>query len=243
MTLEKPPVWLFDLDNTLHDAALEVFPQISRNMNNWIASNLSQGSTRLSDAQADALRQVFWRRYGATLLGISQMPCDKATQFLKAAHCFDDLPSLIHAEKGLRRIFRKLPGKKILLTNSSVTYARQVLKILGLVPFFDNIISIEAMCLAGRYTPKPSRRFFWHLPAKLKVSPSRCILVEDDIRSLKAAKITGMKTVLVTQYLNRSFQSHHAYAHPGRKIASGRQSYVDTRIGSVRWLVRVNVVK
>ncbi len=241
MTLEKDPVWLFDLDNTLHDAALEVFPQISRNMNGWIASNLSQGSAGLSDAQADALRQAFWRRYGATLLGISQVPCDRATQFLKAAHRFDDLPSIIHAEKGLKRIFQRLPGRKILLTNSSGTYAMEVLKILGIAPFFERIISIETMCLGGRYTPKPSRRFFRHLPARLKASPLRCILVEDDVRSLKAAKITGMRTVLVTRYLNRSFQSTHAYAHPGRKSASGRPSYIDGRISSVCRLVRFNV--
>ena len=238
MISRKTRLWLFDLDNTLHDASAEIFPQISRNMNGWIAAHCGQADTVLSDAEADALRQSFWRRYGATLLGVSRKPDRRAEQFLAAAHQFRNLSAMVHAEKGLRRFFRHLPGRKILLTNSSGHYARQVLSILGLAPFFERIVSIEGMCLAGRYTPKPSRRFFQHLPVLLKTTPSRCILVEDDMRSLKTAKITGMKTVLITQYLNRSHQSIHAYARPRRKTSAGRPSYIDARVGSVLRLAR-----
>lgn len=238
MISQKKRLWLFDLDNTLHNASAEVFPQISRNMNGWIATHCGQDDAVLSDAEADLLRQSFWQRYGATLLGISRKPGRRARQFLEAAHQFRNLPAMIHAEKGLRRFFRHLPGRKILLTNSSGEYARQVLSILGLSPFFERIISIETMCVMGRYAPKPSRRFFHHLPVLLKATPSQCILIEDDIRSLKTAKIAGMKTVLVTQYLNRSHQSTHAYARPRRKTVAGCPSYVDIRVGSVLRLAR-----
>lgn len=234
----KKRLWLFDLDNTLHDASAEIFPQISRNMNGWIAAHYGQAGKVLSEAEADALRQSFWRRYGATLLGVSQKPDRRAGQFLEATHQFRDLPAMVHAEKGLRRFIQRLPGRKVLLTNSAGDYARQVLSILGLAPFFERIISIETMCIAGRYTPKPSRRFFQHLPVLLKTTPSQCILIEDDMRSLKTAKITGMKTVLVTQYLNRSHQSIHAYARPRRKAAAGRPSSIDARVGSVLRLAR-----
>ncbi len=238
MTPKRNLLWLFDLDNTLHDASAEIFPQISRNMNGWIAAHCSKDDTVLPDGEADALRQSFWRRYGATLLGISKVPNHRAGQFLKAAHQFKNLSAMIHAEKGLRRFFRHLPGRKILLTNSSGNYARQVLAILGLTPFFERIISIETMCLAGRYTPKPSKRFFRHLPVLLKTTPSQCMLVEDDMRSLKTAKIAGLGTVLVTQYLDRSHQSIHAYAHPRRKIAAGRPAYVNLKVRSVLRLGR-----
>ena len=234
----KKRLWLFDLDNTLHDASAEIFPQISRNMNGWIAAHCGQEGKALSEAEADTLRQSFWRRYGATLLGVSQKPDRRTRQFLEAAHQFRDLPAMIHAEKGLRRFFQRLPGRKVLLTNSAGDYAQQVLSVLGLAPFFERIVSIETMRLSGRYTPKPSRRFFQHLPVLLKTRPSQCILIEDDMRSLKTAKITGMKTVLVTQYLNRSHQSIHAYARPRRKTTLGRPSYIDVKVGSVLRLVR-----
>ncbi len=243
MISKKNLLWLFDLDNTLHDASAEVFPQISRNMNGWIASHCGENGGELSIQEADLLRRQFWQQYGATLLGVSRKPGQRAGKFLRAAHQFRNLSTMIHAEKGLRQLFRHLPGRKILLTNSSGSYARQVLAILGLEPFFERVISIETMCLAGRYIPKPSRRFFRHLPSMLKTIPSKCILVEDDIRSLKTAKIMGMKTVLVTQYLNHSHQSTHAYARPRRQAVAGRPSYVDIRVGSVLQLARCLIRK
>ena len=207
MTHQKAQLWLFDLDNTLHDAFAEIFPQISENMNGWIATHCGHDGAILSHSEADGLRQAFWQRYGATLLGISRVPNQRARQFLEAAHQFRNLPAMVHAQKGLRHFFRHLPGKKVLLTNSSGDYARQVLAVR-------------------------------HLPVLLKTTPFRCRLVEDDIRSLKNAKITGMGTVLVTQYLNRSHHSTHAYARPRRKRASGRPSYVDIKVKSVLRLKR-----
>src|SRR5690606_24636294 len=61
----EPPVWLLDLDNTLHDAMPDVFPRIHRSMIEFVASELS-----MSLEDADALRTRYWRRYGATLLGM-----------------------------------------------------------------------------------------------------------------------------------------------------------------------------
>ena len=226
-------VWLFDLDNTLHDASVKIFPQISLNMNEWIALHCGENGQVLSSMQADALRRLFWQRYGATLLGISRIPGKRARSFLKAAHQFDDLSSMIYAEKRLKNLLMHLPGRKILLTNSAGDYAQRVLSILGIKRFFERIISIETMHLMGRFTPKPSKRFFQHLPVLLNATASQCILVEDDIRSFKTAKITGMKTVLVTRYLNRSYQSTHAYAHPQTKNRVGRPSYVDMKVKSI----------
>lgn len=232
-------LWLFDLDNTLHNASAEIFPQISINMNQWIADNCGTDGARLTDAQADTLRQQYWRQFGATLLGISRTPGKRAESFLKAAHQFKDLPSMVHAEKGLRALINRLPGRKVLLTNSAGSYAKRILRILGLQNTFSRIISIENMHIARAFTPKPSKRYFRYLPAHLKTTSAQCILVEDDVHSLKTAKITGMKTVLVTQYLKRSHQSTHAYAHPRSKTIAGRPAYIDHRISSVRQLRRL----
>lgn len=232
-------LWIFDLDNTLHNASAEIFPQISVNMNQWIADNCGPAGEKLTLQQADYLRQRYWRQFGATLLGVSRTPDKRAESFLRAAHRFKDLPSMVHAEKGLRAFINRLPGRKILFTNSAGSYARRILRILGLQNIFERIISIENMHIARAFTPKPSKRYFRHLPAQLKTTPARCILVEDDIHSLKTAKITGMKTVLVTQYLKRSHQSTHAYAHPRSKTIAGRPPYIDHRVQSVRQLNRL----
>ncbi len=58
-------VWLFDLDNTLHDANPYIFPHINSAMTAYVAQRAG-----LDEAAASALRETYWRRYGATLLGL-----------------------------------------------------------------------------------------------------------------------------------------------------------------------------
>ena len=45
------PVWLFDLDNTLHDASAAVFGRLNASMTDYIEQHLG-----MPRAQADALR-------------------------------------------------------------------------------------------------------------------------------------------------------------------------------------------
>ena len=231
-------IWLFDLDNTLHNASFSIFPKISENMNAYFAEKYRAGGKVLTSEEADRLRIDFWKRFGATLLGVSRIYNQDAREFLKRAHRFDDLGSMIHAEKGLISLFRNLPGKKILLTNSSRAYSKEVLGILGLLPYFDSNVSIESMRVHGKLEPKPSRKFFRKLLMREKIRPSECILVEDNSHILKLAKTMGIKTVLVTQYLNISRQSQHAYPVVQRKMPFSKPKYVDLKITSVRQLTR-----
>ena len=48
-------IWLFDLDNTLHNASLAIFPRISQNMNGYIAEKYSSVGKKLTPEQADQL--------------------------------------------------------------------------------------------------------------------------------------------------------------------------------------------
>lgn len=238
LTANSSMIWLFDLDNTLHNASLAIFPKISENMNAYIAEEYGCEGKKLKHEEADRLRIAFWKRFGATLLGISRIYNRKAKEFLKRAHQFDDLESMIHAEKGLFMLLGNLPGKKILLTNSSDDYSRNVMKVLGLLSVFDATVSIESMRVHGKLEPKPSKRFFRKLLMKEKAKASECILVEDNVHILKTAKSLGIKTVLVTRYLNASRHSHHAYPVVYRKLPFSRPRYVDLKISSVRQLSR-----
>lgn len=231
-------IWLFDLDNTLHNASHAIFPKISANMNAYLQGHvMNADGSMLSDVQANALRVEYWKRFGATLLGISRVLDRKAKDFLEAAHRFDDLPALVEAEKGLPMLLRKLPGKKVLLTNSAYRYSQAILKRLRLHRCFDEHIAIERMRVFGRISPKPSARFFMKLFAMLKVRATDCVLVDDNIHILKVAKAMGMQTVLVTRYLNTDHYSEHAYPLPSRKKQIARPVYVDMKMPSVRYLM------
>lgn len=204
------PIWLFDLDNTLHDASHAIFPAIAGNMNRYLADLLGDGLQPADEATVNAVRQQYWARYGATLLGVVKHHDVKAEDFLREAHRFDDLPDMIRAQRGVGRLLASLPGRKILLTNGPRQYSQQVLRHLGLHRHFSQHIAIEEMRVHGQLQPKPSPQFLRKLLAQLKVDARECILVEDTLANLRAAKRLGLRTAWVTGYTQRAAHKNFA---------------------------------
>lgn len=226
------PVWLFDLDNTLHDASHAIFPAISANMNTYIARVLGDGLTPASQAQVDAARLGYWKRYGATLLGMIRHHGVSAADFLHVTHDIGALDKLVRAEKGLGTLLRRLPGRKILLTNAPTRYSTDVMRHLGLSRHFAHHVAIEHMHVHRRLRPKPSSLMLRRLLRKHGVAARRCILVEDTLANLKSASRLGLRTVWVTQYLRMSDPIGTAPLPRTLK----RPGYVDVKVKSVRQL-------
>jgi putative hydrolase of the HAD superfamily len=232
------PIWLFDLDNTLHNASHSIFPAINLNMNAFIAQVLHKDGLASDAAAVDTARIAYWQRYGATLLGMVNHHHVRPEDFLREAHRFDDLATMIRAERGLARLLHKLPGRKILLTNAPRRYSRDVLRHLGLHRHFAKHVPVEAMRVHGRLRPKPSKLMLRQLLAREGVTAQRCILVEDTAVNLKSAKALGLQTVWVTQYLG---EAAHKHGHPGAgttAAATKRPIYVDVKVKSVGQLFR-----
>lgn len=198
-------VWLFDLDNTLHDAGPHIFPAISRAMGEYVARKVG-----LDETAAHALRDHYWHRYGATLTGMVRHHGVDPHHFLAETHDFlDELPHMVVHDRALRHALRKLPGRKIVFSNAPRGYVEAVLDLIGIRLLIDSVWTIERL----RFTPKPFAAAFHRLLHKEKLDPRRCILVEDSAANLRAAKRLGMKTILVTRaarvptYVNIRIQS------------------------------------
>ena len=73
-------VWLFDHDNTLHDASHAIVPAINRLMTAYVARVLGS-----DEATASRVRVEYWQRYGATLLGMIRHHQVDPADFLRAA--------------------------------------------------------------------------------------------------------------------------------------------------------------
>lgn len=209
-------VWLFDLDNTLHDCSRHIFQRIDRNM-----ADLMMRWLNLDRARADALRLAYWKRYGATAAGLELHHGIAAADFIAAAHDFD-VRGLVHAEPGLSRKLALLPGRKILLTNAPERYARAVLRELKITQHFELIWTIDHMHLQGRLRCKPSKAMLRQLLARLRVPAHRVVLVDDTFANLRSAKAVGMRTMLC----HHPGTPHNARHH-------GRSAYVDRRIKSI----------
>lgn len=218
-------VWLFDLDNTLHDCSRHIFQRIDSKMSDLIMEWLD-----LDRNEADALRLDYWKRYGATAAGLELHHGIAASDFIAAAHDFD-VRGLVHAERGLARKLAQLRGRKILLTNAPERYARDVLRILGILHHFEMLWSIDHMHLQGRLRCKPSVAMMRQLLARLRVPAHRVVLVDDTLANLRSAKAIGMGTVLC----HHPDTPHNARHH-------GRSPYIDKRINRIGQLLKTGSV-
>lgn len=187
--------WLFDLDDTLHHASRHAFPVINRAMNQYLMGRLG-----LSDKEASALRQHYWRHYGATLLGvIRHHPHIDPHHFLSETHPLDELTEVIHPMRGLRRTLLRLKGKKILFTNGPRAYAEALLNELGVSDCFSAVFGVED----AQLRPKPDVNTYRKLLHRLHLNPRRCIMVEDSSYNLIPAKRLGIKTVWLRRSARR----------------------------------------
>ena len=182
-------VWIFDLDNTLHNATPHIFPHINRSMTAYLQEHL-----QLDEDEANALRVDYWQRYGATLTGLMKHHGTDPEHFLWNTHQFPELNKMVLREPRLRHMLKHLPGRKVVFSNAPVHYAQAVLKLLRIDDLFDDVFAIEH----SRYRPKPQMSGFQRLLRKHRLHAQQCVMVEDSAENLQTAKRMGMKTVWVS---------------------------------------------
>lgn len=204
-------VWIFDLDNTLHDATPHIFPHINRSMTDYLCRHL-----QLDEEAANALRVEYWQRYGATLTGLMKHHGTDPDHFLWHTHQFPELKRMVLREPRLRRALQRLPGRKVLYSNAPQHYAQAVLKLLRVADLFDEVYAIEQ----AHYRPKPQRAGLRGLLRKLHLPAAHCVMVEDSAENLRTAKRFGMRTVWVSDALRAP-------------------SYVDVKVADVLALPRI----
>jgi putative hydrolase of the HAD superfamily len=226
--MKRQRVWLFDLDDTLHDAHRSAMPQLSQAMGQYIQRELN-----LSQAESDALRRRYWVRYGATLLGLVRHHAVKPSHFLHHTHLLPGLEERVRCHPHDVAALAALPGRRYILTNAPRAYALRVLNTLHLLPLFDGVFTIEDMAMFGHLRPKPDARMLRRLVARLGVAARDCVLVEDTLDHQKAARRVGLQTVWMQRWIR---------GLPQRRSDRRRKPpYVDHKVRSVRELLRRGV--
>jgi putative hydrolase of the HAD superfamily len=226
-------VWLFDLDNTLHNASASSFPGIDECMTDYIVEELGVGPE-----EAHALRLTYLLRYGATLLGLVRHHGVDAAHFLHHTHLLPGLEGRVHGHPHDFDAIATLPGRKFVVTNAPRAYARRVLGTLGIGMLFDGVLSIEDMVMFKHLRPKPDARMLRALAARLGVHPSRCVLVEDTLQHQKAARRVGMTTVWMQRW-TREAAKHVTHARKVGVYLHRKPAYVCARIFSLQALHRL----
>ncbi|QEY23850.1 pyrimidine 5'-nucleotidase [Neisseria animalis] len=181
------PVWLFDLDNTLHHADAGIFTLINRAMTDYIAGRL-----QIDTAAASHLRQDYWHKYGATLAGLQiHHPEIDISEFLRASHPIADLLAALVPVNGTAETLSRLQGRKAVFSNGPSFYVQAIVGALGLHKQFDRLLGTDDFGLL--YKPHPQA--YQTVCRLLSSAPEQCIMVDDSADNLHAAKILGMQTV------------------------------------------------
>ena len=181
------PVWLFDLDNTLHDADAGIFDTINRAMTDYMARRLKTDRQTASD-----LRQHYWHEYGATLAGLQiHHPETDIAEFLRESHPMPQILSQLTPIAGTENVLRRLKGRKAVFSNGAAHYVAAVVAQLGIAAQFEKLFGTEDFGLL--YKPHPQS--FQRVCALLETPPEHCIMVDDSAANLRQAKAQGMKTV------------------------------------------------
>ena len=178
--------WIFDLDNTLYPASTDLFAQVSEKMSSYIAKMLD-----VDKAKADKMRYEYWQKYGTSLSGLIKNFQIDPDHFLEVVHDIDF--SVLRKDSKLLKALKELSGRKIIYTNGTAPYAREVLKYRGLADIFDEIYGVED----ANYIPKPFPEAYELIFAKAKIIYNRSAMFEDEIRNLKVPFDLGLKTILI----------------------------------------------
>ncbi len=223
------PLWLIDLDNTLYDASWRVMGEINHRMTAYVADRLD-----LSWQQASDLRQHYWQRYGATLLGLVRHHGVPAHDFLNKTHPSADLPEFVQRISGERERLRQLRGEKWLFTNAPRAYAMHVVDLVGLRNSVDRVITIEDMRFCGRLCPKPSPLVLQQMLFRARRPAHRVILIDDHDDNLRAAYALGMRTARIWVSKTACTKGRKM----GRPPTVRRPSYVQVQVNSLATLVK-----
>jgi len=183
-------VWIFDLDNTLHDARPHIFPSMHTQMNDYLKRRFG-----LDEDGANGMRRFFWERYGTTLRGLVRHHGEDPKKFIRETHRFPELGAMVVGDNTLGHALSRLQGKRLVFSNAPRHYVEEVLRALGVARYFDAVYSIENT----RYLGKPSVAGFRMLLRKHHLDPRRCALVDDMLENLRTAKRLGMATVWVSR--------------------------------------------
>ena len=181
-------IWLFDLDNTLHQADFGIFDLINREMTAYLMQHLS-----LPEKEASDLRQKYWNLYGATLAGLEKHhPQIDINDFLRASHPEEEVRRLLVAETHLPQNLMRIKGRKAIFSNGPSFYVQNVAQSLSIQHLFTDLFG----CDRFDFLYKPHEKSYSSVCRQMKVLPEDCIMVDDNAENLRTAKKSGMKTIL-----------------------------------------------
>lgn len=178
---------LFDLDETLYPATSGLMPAIGDRMRLYLEQRYD-----LDPQRAHELQTRYWLEYGTTLRGLMLEHEIDPNDYLRFVHDVD-VAHFIQPDERLHQVLAAIPQQKVIFTNADAPHAERVLERLNIADQFTRIFDIVFV----EFDCKPGRGAYERVLQALDAQGSECILVEDSVRNLTAARELGIATILI----------------------------------------------
>ena len=178
----------FDLDATLYPPSNGLWEAIRLRIFQYMEEKIG-----LSQREIPSIRDHYWKTYGTTLEGLRIHHQIDPEDYLRFVHQVP-LDEYLSRDPELHALLSDLPQDLWIFTNADSRHAEAVLAVLGIREHFEGIVDLLAMDYVVK--PKPEA-YRIALEMAGEDDPTRCMLFDDLLPNLLAAKEYGFTTVLV----------------------------------------------
>lgn len=185
---------IFDLDDTLYPPSSGVWDAIGVRIDQFILDNLD-----IPPEKVTVVRDDLFHEYGTTLRGLQIVYGVDPYKYLNYVHNVP-IEDYLQPNPTLREILGQIDARKTIFTNSDQNHALRVLDRLSLGGIFERIIDV--MDVAPYCKPMPEA-FQRALNILGNPDPSSCIVIDDSLRNVDAARNMGFHTILVGKHNGR----------------------------------------
>lgn len=154
------------------------------------------------------LREKYFLQYGTTLRGLQAHHKINTDEYLAYVH---DLPlkDYLTPDSLQRLVIASLPTRNLIFTNADIHHAQRVLTVLNLHDLFPTIVDVTAV--APYCKPMPES-FEIAMKFAGETDPSRCVMIDDINRTTRAARESGMFSILYGE-TNANGDAHASFSN------------------------------
>lgn len=181
-------VLFFDLDDTLYPSSVGLWEAIRVRIDRYMIERMHLPAEIVPD-----LRKELFLKHGTTMRGLEARYDINEQDFLDFVH---DVPlkEYLIPDPSLRKTLELYPQKKVIFTNADTNHANRVIVTLGLEGCFDQIIDIRDI---RPYCKPQVEAFQKALELADIASVGNCVMLDDALRNLQAARQAGMYTIQI----------------------------------------------
>jgi HAD superfamily hydrolase (TIGR01509 family) len=178
----RPDLVIFDCDGVLIDSEPISLARLTDNLNRiGVPIDLDTVARRFTGTSMTSIMAHIAADYGvATPEGfVEEVRADTLRAFERE----------LKAIAGVAEVLEVLPDRRCVASSSDPARLAHALTLTGLLPLFGGHVFSSTMVARG----KPFPDLFLHAAARMEAAPEACLVVEDSVPGVTAARAAGMR--------------------------------------------------